>query len=250
MAKIKVTMDIKGMDKGIRPNMSLILELAAVEARNEWVKLAREVLHSTASAYVSAIGEPEGRGLTRTIRLKSDTSAGKLANALEEGIGPFDMKEGFLKSRKAKRSKAGGKYITIPFQLKTPGAAGGMPPVMPRSIYRLASQMQSGQQLKLPTHLDGYAIRSRLSPDLKKWDNYTWKSSPFQGITKTPMFPGMLPEAQKSSKYTTFRRVSSKSDPSSWIHPGFRAVNLADRASEKLKDIFPKIVETVWDGGL
>jgi hypothetical protein len=130
--------------------------------------------------------------------------------------------------------------------LKTPGggARGASPPVMPRSIYNMASKLGIGQQMKLPQKYENYGTRTRLSPDPTRWGNYTWKTSPFQGIIRTQTIGGKAVPGGKSA-YLTIRTVSKNSDPASWIHPGWRACNLIERASESLNKILPEVMETL-----
>jgi hypothetical protein len=165
---------------------------------------------------------------------------------LEEGKSPYDMKPGLLRSPKAKTGKGGGKYITVPLYLKTKGRQS--PPAMPSSIYKAAFKLQFGQSLTMPKKYDGYGLRTRLSPDLKRWGHYTWKSSPFEGIVKIQRWPGLMPlglPRERQASYITFRRVSTKSDPNSWIHPGFRRRNFIERTAEKIDTIFSKVLDSV-----
>ncbi len=235
-ARFKISLETTGQLPNTRSMMQHALRLTAEASRQEWVRIARQRLRTTAKTYISSIGPVEmGRG-TATIRLRGDTPGGKLANALEQGAGPFDLKRGLLKSPKVSHTKEGNKpYIHVPFQLKTPGggARGAEPSVMPRSIYRLASQLGVGEQMKLPKKYEDYGIKTRLSPDIARWGHYTWKTSPYQGITRTQTVGGAHLPAGKSA-YMTFRTVSKNSDPSSWIHPGFRARNCMEMQSKKI----------------
>jgi len=242
-AKWKVSMELQGQLPNVKQQMREVLRLTAAAARVEWVKAARHLLKSTASQYVEGIGEPSIKGFTATIKL-----SGWLPNALEEGVKPFDMKPGLLASKKAKRMKKGGKYIRIPFGLKTPGAQGPSPPVMPGPIYRSAVKLNFGESVrKLPVKYENLGLRTRLSPDLKKWQHYTWKASPFAGVTKVQRFSGMSPDSKsgKLASYKTFRTVSSNSDPGSWIHPGFRDRKILEFAVKEIDHIFPEILSKV-----
>jgi len=159
---------------------------------------------------------------------------------------------GFLRSPKAKiGGKIGrttNKYITIPLRLKSSGSMGGSPPVMPSTIYKKASQLEIGGRLTLSKKYEGLGLRTRLSADLKRWQHYTWKTSPFQNIVKVPRFTGLvklgLPR-ESAGMYMVFRRVSKKSNPSSWIHPGFKAANLVDQVVSKVELMFPTIVNNI-----
>lgn len=246
----KIQMQLKGALPPVRRQMKTVLMAVAQEARKEWVRMARSELYSTASSYIIGIQEPTIRGSTVEIKLIS-TKENPLPDMIENGCGPFDMKPGLLRSPKAKKSKKGGRYITVPLYMKTSGARGASPPVMPASIYKSAKQLGFGQSLSLSKTYEGYGMRTRLSADIKRWGHYTWKTSPFQGITKVRRYPGLVPlglPRELLASYMTFRRVSNKSDPASWIHPGFRSRRFIERTAEKINDILPRILDSVYVG--
>jgi hypothetical protein len=244
IAKWKVSWQQKGMLPNVRAMMPTLMGVAMDLARTEWIKVARANLRTSKDAYVSGIREGEIQGRNGVIRL-----VGWLPNAIEQGLGPFDMKPGFLRSPKA-HGKQGNKYFNVPFQLRAPGSAGGSPPVMPQSIYNLASKLRFGQSLQLPKIYEGYGLRSRLSQDMSRWGNYTWQTSPFQGITRERRFPGELQtsSAGRMAQYKTFRRVSSRSDRSSWIHPGFRARDLMEKAVANYESKISEVVSQALGG--
>lgn len=235
-AKWKVSIETKGVLPNIRKNLGAIVRLATEQARQDWIQTARERLHSSKNIYINAIGPAEVKGNVGTIKL-----TGWLPNALEEGKAPFDMKPGLLKGRNAKRGK-NGPYNTVPFRIMTPNAVGQGQMVMPKSIYSMAKQLGVGETLKLPQKYVGLGVRTRLSPDATKWGPYTWKTSPFEGIKKVWQFPG---QQSGPMMYRTFRRVSRRSDPNSWIHPGFQARNLMEEAAAKLDKHFADILNQV-----
>lgn len=239
----KISVEMKGALPSIKSQLRTIVALAADAARTQWVNTARKDLRTSATTYITSIGPVEQRGVQANIRL-----TGWMANALEEGLPAFDMKRGFLRSPKAKRTKKGPVFI-VPFALKSSGAAGASPPVMPQPIYRMASKLKFGGTLNLPIKYEDYAIRTRLSPDIKKWGHYTWKSSPFEGIVKTrsQTTPTQTVRGQTRwrPQYMAFRAVSKRSDPNSWIHPGFKARNLMEKAAGEFEKLFPDIVNKV-----
>jgi len=125
---------------------------------------------------------------------------------------------------------------------------------MPRPIYKLASQLKFGESLSLPKKYENYSIRTRFSPDIRKWGSYTWKSSPFQNVTRISKFSGDPmsrsiatggPRATRKPGYVSFRMVSKNSDPNSWIHPGFRRHDIMERAVENYERIVPDILNKV-----
>jgi len=234
----KVSYAARGLLPNLRRNLPAIVFATAEVMRQEWIRAARSSLSRTAAEYIRNIGPivTSNSGRTAIIKL-----FGWLPNALEEGKGSFDLKPGLLKGPNAKRSESGaGYYNTIPFSHTTPGTA----PVtaMPTPIYRMAKNMPKNQALRLTgTALEGYGQRSKIST------HYTWKTSPYEGMVRRRMFEGMPTQspAGRLHNYKTFRRVSSKSDPNSWIHPGFRAHDIMDRAAEATDRRFGEIVESM-----
>ena len=110
---------------------------------------------------------------------------------------------------------------------------------MPSSIYALASRLQYGKSLNLPKKYEGYGLRTKLSQDMNRWGNYTWKTSPFQGVIKERRFPGQL---QPGTQYRTFRRISTRSSANSWIHPGFQARDLMEKAVTNYESKISEVV--------
>ncbi len=234
IAKWKITWEQKGALPNVKAMMPALMGVAADLARSEWIKVARATLRTSRDEYIRGIQAPVMEGKNVVIRL-----SGWLPNALEQGLSSFDMKPGFMGSSKAKGLQ--NKYFTVPFQLRSPGSAGGSPPVMPGSIYSMASKLRFGQTLKLPKKYEGYGLRSKLSRD---FGNYTWKTSPYQGIARERRFPGesRSSPAGRMAQYKTFRRVSKNSASSSWIHPGFRARDLMERAVANYESKISEVV--------
>jgi hypothetical protein len=231
---LKITAERRGTLPNIRKFIPAILGQVAEVARFEWAKAARNRLRSTAELYISNLSPVEVRRNTATITLR-----GKFPNMLEQGCSAFDMKIFLLKSSKVKRTKKGKPYITIPFSHTAPGGGIRGPLTMPRPVYRLASQLTvGGSSLNLPIKLSGYGMRSKLSQDLAKFGNYTWKSSPYQGMTK-------IQKSSGRTGFATFRRVSKNSDSSSWIHPGLPGVKCSEIALRRVQSQVSTIVERI-----
>ena len=167
--------------------------------------------------------------------------AGWLPNAIEQGIQPFDMKDGFSKSSKRKpayrKNASTGWYITIPFRHGTPGIvaeSGIFSNVMPKTVYEVAKKQlkTENDSLKvsdLPAEFQIKGIRKEVVNNITKqiFPEYTHKSSIYEGMKRSSM--------EHHGQYVTFRRVSDQSDPNSWIHSGIVAHNLMTKAL----DTFP-----------
>jgi hypothetical protein len=151
-----------------------------------------------------------------------------LANAIEEGIGAFDMKEKMLQSKKAKTGKLGQKYITIPFRIGTPTS--DFQVIMSNTTYQIAKSLEGKQQIR-QGQLKGKDAEKRIRPMIKTqtriFNEYKHKSSVFAGIQKG--------QGKNQGQYHTLRRISNApqpmgSDDNSWIHKGIQAYHLAEKA--------------------
>lgn len=167
---------------------------------------------------------------------------GWLPNAIEQGISGFDMKEGFRKSSKViwsidkdKDKETGERswYLTIPFRHATSGAIGEsevFSGVMPSEVYKEAKTLSPGEGLNvknLPKEFQVKKTRAKVITKSKTFDEYQAKHSIHLGIQKKIDSTGR-------GTYVSFRRVSDKSDSNSWIHKGFNAKNLAEKAFNKM----------------
>jgi hypothetical protein len=166
-----------------------------------------------------------------------------LINAIESGIAAFDMKEGMLKSKKAKTGKSGQKYITIPFRIGTPRS--NFQVTMSNPTYQIARTLQGKQQVR-QGQLKGSDAEIRTRPMIKTqtkiFDEYKHKSSIFAGIQRGT--------GANQGQYHTMRRISNApqpngSSPESWIHKGIIAHKLSDIAIDKMgvNDLVESIIK-------
>lgn len=180
----------------------------------EWEQTAKKKLHSTYLDYYAALNRPDSVEFISPFEAVI-TLRGKWANMLETGFPAFDMKKGFSRSEKAKRSKDGGWYLTIPFRHLTPtaqGIGGGRP--MPRDIYSRARQLQQGQRLT------GTELKY---PPQVSWTGYQHKNGIYEGMIRN--VKQYQQSGARQGTYYTFRRVSDKSDPRAFWHPGYEGVH-------------------------
>lgn len=164
------------------------------------------------------------------------------AMRIERGYGPFDIKKGLLASPNAKHTRDGRPYQDIPFRHGTPGGTGfgGSRvhfPSMPKEIYAHARRLPPNLGPGSGAHLRGgevewWGMRSKnlaffmnreqqLKAGFREESQarYTWKAGLYAGMVR----PSHPYESQPQQFYMTFRRVSDKSDPASWWHPGVAA---------------------------
>lgn len=207
-----------------------------------WRNAAKNELKSTRNEYIRSIYLGEKSKFKNVLVLR-----GMLPNMIEFGAQPFDLKEGFMKSSKVKHTKKGGWYLTIPFRWATPGAIGenaAFSNVMPQDVHQIARQLKprtstvgrssAGQSLassSLPARHQTRGTRGATSNALtgQNFPAYQHKSPILEGLQRNQQTYASATQ----NTYATFRRVSSNSDPNSWIHTGIQARDLATKAFQK-----------------
>lgn len=201
-----------------------VVEDVAHSFARQWQTEAKSSLFSSRNIYVNAIQAAKRGRDTSVVYLNP---AAWLPNALELGTTEFDMKHGFLASDKVKYDKNGNPFLTIPFRFATSNAIGeneAFAGVMPREIHRTVKKLD-GKPLNIKDIPSKYHIPQSASLRRKM------KSKGFEQLSKkvetTSIYEGMK---KTSGGYVTFRRVSLNSQKESFIHPGFYARNLAEKA--------------------
>lgn len=236
---------------GITPEecRAIIVEMAEL-ARDEIVRLAAEKLNTSFDDYIAGLQPieyvfPSGNTLPTGQTVAIIRLDGELPNRIESGWEGGDMKPGLLHGRNSKPTKDGGRYNVVPFRHMGPGTTGrnGQPmgsqftamlgPVQARqvgdAVYAMAKKMKDRQRMP-----------EGMAPILKSHH-------------KSDIFAGMVRERQQykkgvQSKYTTFRAVSSKSDPRSWIHPGIKAANLFPAAQAYIDQVMDAYIKSRSEG--
>lgn len=242
-----ITIDLTGLQGQFGLDANTINQLtetcvAAVTAAvwAQWTALAKKELSSTREEYVQNINKVDEGRFAKQIIL-----TGILPNMLEQGATPFDMKIGFAKSPKARKtiakynkkgkviSQGGQWYLTVPFRIGVPGTLGqaGFSGAMPTEIYDLMRKRATSIPLnagEIPSPYDVPRSRAAIdaTPTTRYYAEYRHKNSIYEGLTKrTAQY---AKTAQNT--YGTFRRASENSDPDAWIHKGLQALNLAEKA--------------------
>lgn len=248
--------------------MESLLDDVAEMARAKWMALARTELTSSREAYLNAIQPIEGSEGERTIRL-----VGWLANAVEQGIEGFDLRDTLLGPRSRLRHVAadGSAYGRVPFRHAGPGGAGlhGQPmgrqygPTaehsrglgglmsaeqarsMGENIYRAAKALDQTTSFQGGKTLHGTAWGGRLPAGLapKLAEHHV-----------TDIFAGMVRvrhtyQKATQTQYMTWRTISERITRG-WYHPGITARNLAERVRDHVEDRLPKIIRAAVSGAL
>lgn len=154
----------------------------------------------------------------------------KVAEQLENGCAPFDMKPALLNGPKARIGK-NGRYNIIPFRQGT-GSGSSLNsnfPAMPKDIYKqaraLKASVKQGNATKWGGRLTG--TETQHAPGKNPTSGYQHKNGRFEGMVRIEKTYAKATQ----SKYMTFRIVSDKSAPGSWMHPGYKPHNIAAAVS-------------------
>lgn len=215
-----------------------VLTEVSNEVANNWRKIAGSTLKGMRSTYISGIVVVEEGRLKNAVVLR-----GSMNNMIESGSAPYDMKPIFSGSSKVKFNKSGGWYLRIPFRHATPGSIGenqAFSSVMPREIYDAVKNLKAQKTTMAGTRLQKAqglskdqipkAFRDVITKKNREgFGDYTHKSPIHEGVFRTEKIKS---DGSRESTYMSIRTVGSASDPNSWIHPGFKAANLAEKAQQ------------------
>lgn len=244
---LKVGIDIRDIVSSLNLSQQDALDLltqcveqVTIQIYDNWRLTAREQLNSSRAQYTDAIRIIPVSPLESKIVLDST-----FANWIEFGKSAYDIKALFERSAKVKSTKDGGWYLTIPFRFGTPGVVSDNFPAMPKAVYDLAKNLspsrtalggtisrgQSLAQSDIPEPFNQLLTRPGFSDrkTQQTFNPYQHKSSIYAGLQRNQQ----TYEKKSSSTYNTFRRVSDKSDPNSWIHSGIKQYNLAQAALDR-----------------
>ena len=138
--------------------------------------------------------------------------------SIDRGIPAYDLKPGF--QRNAHKSKSGGWYANVPFRHTTPSM--GNKNSLSWHVYNQVRQMPTNTYYR------------DTSASQMSHTGYVHKASKLQGLRRII--------ASYGSNYFTFRRISNNSDPSSWIHPGRKGINIFDSISRYAQATFTNLL--------
>lgn len=208
-----------------------------------WEAMAKQRLNSTLPEYTQHLIKVDKYRFAKQIVL-----TGVLPNMIEQGASPFDIKEGFKKSKKVKYTipvynkkgmqvyKGGDWYLTIPFRIGVPGTLGqaGFTGEMPQEVYDVMRKRSAGHGLTAPEIPSPYEVPLSREAIMNEkggtlYDTYQHKNSIYEGLSKRRAQYAQT----KQNTYGTFRRAGANSDPLSWIHKGIKPYNLAQEAIDK-----------------
>jgi hypothetical protein len=197
-----------------------ILDSVVTEYVRNWESQIDQSLHSTRNEYKRGIFSETSDD---SVIIGLTPRQSPMAMMIEDGASPFDEKEGFKNSNKKKQGKNGW-YLTVPFRWATSEAIGeasifsNKMPKPIEKIVKVSSKPLTMEDIPGQFKKMGKNITS----------GYDHKFNIYEGLHRQEIGSG----TEKRGGYFSFRRVSENSDPGAWIHPGFEAYRLMDKALE------------------
>lgn len=221
-------------------------------AHGEWIRLAQERLTTSRGDYINGLQQAGSFGV-RIVGPKTVFEIqliGRMPNNFEFGMEGFDMKAvrpGWLGGGKSKVSKDGHRYITIPFRHSLTSAArlaysgkakrDNLKAELTRvvKLYGLDKMVKSATGVPLvgsvarvphgtPTH------PTPVHPYLK-------------GLTRVQ---GPARGGKVQGQLFTWRVMSEKSSPTSWVHPGIKAANLMGEVENFIDHELDTLIDRIF----
>lgn len=197
--------------------------------------LADKELHTTAKKYVAAVQE------SGAVEVKLDAITIKVTKpeviALDRGMSSFDMKRRLL-AHARHFSKTGEPYVDIPFQHK----ASEVPAVIKQQA--AARAKASGMDtVRVPGRTSGKSF----TKETHRVSVFGMRTRSVNVEHKRGIHDDLIRHkatGARTARYVTIRRISGKSSPSSWLHPGFKGLRLLDKV---LPMVRPDIVRVLRD---
>lgn len=211
--------------------MDFVVKEVTHRFADEWTSQANNTLKSSRQQYISNLNVVDEGFAKGAVVL-----TGWLPNAVEQGLDAYDMKEGLLSGPNSRPTKSGGRINIVPFTFGTPGSlAENFSNILPSAVHEVIKSKPMDQSLpgggvstrplkeeEVPQAFRQPQKKSVKLPQAKDAKEYQHKSSIYAGVRK------IQDSATGQNRYTSFRAVSSNSDPNSWLHPGIEANNLAE----------------------
>lgn len=211
-----------------------IIDRIVVEYTSKWENLVDNNLKGLRNVYKNAMYVDKKSSFEVIFGLREGENG--LAIALEEGKSAWDEKPFFEASPKKHRKAIGdGWYLTVPFRHATPEAvaeSGVFQSILPKEVYDVAKN-NGGRPVsmsQLPEQYRQVGSRKEIAVAGGVIPEYVHKAPKYLGLVRVNI---SSTSKERRGGYMTFRRVSDRSDPNSWIHPGFDVHKFMDKALDQ-----------------
>lgn len=230
MFEINLSAKIDGLDIALEDieaatfeAVQYAVEQAVINTYDEAKRLAQERLVTTRADYIKGLNLESPSANVWIISLN-----GKIPNMWEDGFPSFDMKPGLLAGPNSKFGKNGEVYNTVPYrhQIYSKVATNKAGPTLRDAAKILIFKQNLNKTIRDgATNRPVQGLAGKLGPTTVKNLQGLAKYQNTYNSAKT--VNGQIQAFQTTqSQYLTFRRVSTASDPSKWIHPGYKGAQI------------------------
>ena len=166
---------------------------------------------------------------------------------IEDGAPETDLKPGLLAGPKSRPTLSGGRMNIISFRHGVPSAARNP---LPDNIYQ--KMLQETQRAESKRQASTGGVRAVLpkgeggTPQTKvseQFGVYRWKVGQYEGLRRIDTSVGR----GHSSKYLTFRVVSTNSDPASWIVPERKPIPIRHAVVDLVTPVVEKMLKDSFE---
>jgi hypothetical protein len=210
---------LENYTEGVREGFNTFVQMAPILIKQDISNRAKKKLDTSKDDYMSAVSV-KSKDYLIVVELDRESW---LANAVESGVGQFDMRSGLLSSPKAKRSAKGYRYMSIPIGKKKDGkpADNDKSRAFQDKINQVLEKPIFGQ-IKNAFGRDGRTIYQKqavVSGDPALSGLYRTRT--FESAAE--MHSGKKPKWQ----FVLFRTVSDNPlSKASWQHPGIKPAHI------------------------
>lgn len=225
----------------------------AKTAQAEWVRIAQSRLTTSREDYVNGLQQSQSFKIHKVggESVYEISLVGDMPNNIEFGMPAFDMKSvrpGWLGGAKAKTSKDGHSYVTIPFRHSTTSGA---------RIQYSGKALSDNLKQELQSAVKKYGMNDMVRSSSGKVIQGPVKRIPsnapdvhsyLKGLTKIQKAIGGKTKSGKgrgSSQFFTWRVMSEKSHAGSWLHPGLTAKNILKEVETWTGREMDKIIDSM-----
>lgn len=224
---------------GVESGLVAAVKNSPLWIRQEFTSQARRKLDTSFETYMNALFV----GFEDNVLIAELDETDWLANAVEKGASAFDMRKGLLSSRRARVSKAGWRYASIPIR-KMPNA--GRPGTeRGQEIHdRLLAALQDPVFVLASSRSHGGAVVNM--------ERLVTNDPQMQGLYRVRRFKSVADAAKNrdfmSSQYILFRTVSEnpatlvRRGRQTWQHPGIQPANIFDAVQTWVDSNLPDLV--------
>lgn len=201
------------------------IQALVVDRGTQLIEKKLKMMKGRYQAALAAPGaiEVDDKGITLVVK-------DPLVLAYDGGRAAYDLKSRLLAHAK-RFSKKGEPYVDIPFR----HAAADVPRGIKNKAARIASRTGS-DTVRVPQKTPGEGFvrklqRGKLAQSLglaPRKQKVEHKRGKYDDTIRTT-------NRGAAARYTTIRRISARSSPTSWWHPGFKAANVLERILPSLK---------------